>query len=518
MLSGPLEDIQTLPPEILSQIMLRAQAYDVQIPWTLSWVDRSFRHLAIGTPTLWSNIDIMHGERRVALSLERCGTTLLDVTASLPPIILHQADNRDLIRSFMNKVSPLAGRIRSLRMVYTSSSYLETAVSLIPTFLPALESMDIGIVNLVGALAVGGLPAHLREKMVACRPTNLSLRGNPVWAVQEDLFSRVTAFEYRAPSCKEPDRKIGRVHFLNWLRKMPHLQILVLEDAHHLVEGLGEAWSEEEEPITLSELREVRLDGLLGRDLLGLWAKIDTPSLEAVTIQFKDSLPHPTWSQYSDDPCSDWLLMLVERNPQLLELDITDCHIFDSKWGELFRKSPSLLRLRIASCDLSWGLADALEPGTPPAALACPKLQYLVVDNEFDMTSFPLRSVVEKRKESSLGVSPIRWLVVRGAASGNMGRADVRWLSRSVEELLIECLDTDLADKEGYDGRGDWKSERDNEVSDLEPGDSDTESLVSGDLDVIRGLEDGMRRLPYSLLQVALTRFALVTSRWDNGL
>lgn len=468
------------------------------IPWTLSWVNRSFCHLVIGTPAFWSNIDIMLGERRVALSLERCGTVPLDVTASLPPIILHQADNRELIRSFMNKVSPLADRIRSLRMVYTSSSYLETAVALMPTSMPELESLDIGIANRAGALAVGELPAHLTGKVVSCRPINFSLRANPVWAVQQDIFSRVKTFEYRAPSCKEADRRITRVQFLSWLRKMPHLETLVLEYIHHVVQGLERTLSgAEEKPIMLANLCDVRLDGVLGRDLFASWAKIDTPSLEVVTVRFIQ--PPGREASGNNEACCNWLQTVAERSPQLRTLDITNWDTSIFGWGELFRQTPSLVQLRLASCNLCWGLEEALKSGNPPAPSACPKLQYLVVDNELDMTSSTLRSVVKTRMDSWRGVSPIRWLVVRGVARGYMDNADVQWSRKSVDGLLIEHLDANTAGTDGYDGRGDWDSEGegerdeddDGEASDTESDESDAGSLASGDLDVVRVSEAG---------------------------
>lgn len=239
-----------------------AHGEDPHISWALSRVSRWFRHLALGTSPIWSNIDIMYGQRRVTLSLERSGAALVDVTASLPLIKVGRENNWNQIRSFMSQVAPVASRLRSLRMVYTMWSYLEVAVPLIPASLPALDLLDIGVRNQV-------LPSWMedRERLAArvlsCQPSRLFLRGNPVWAVQNNLFSRVRTFEYRSPSCTRSDHAEGPDRFLLWLQNMSGLETLVLEDFDRIAQ-IGSSELEGEQPVTLPVLREVRIESALG--------------------------------------------------------------------------------------------------------------------------------------------------------------------------------------------------------------------------------------------------------------
>lgn len=226
-----------------------------------------------------------------------------------------------------------------------------------------------------------------------------------------------------------------------------------------------------------------------------------------MTVHFRDK--HATDASYGQDDNLDqssWLFALVRRNPQVLTLDLTNCRMAVHIWAELFRMAIALLRLRVASCDLSLGLVTALKPGIPPA-MVCPRLQYLVIDNDLDLLSSSLRVIVQMRKKSRTGVSPICWIVVRGVARENMGPKDVRWLKRSVEGLLIECFDIRATAIGGYDGDSDWEvTENEIDVSEGSDNDSDTEFLASGDLDVLKGIGKASS-LAHSLFST--NRFAL---------
>ena len=71
--------IRVLPPEILSSVFEFAAQDQLAVSVHISHVCRSWRNLAIGTPRLWTTIELCGSVERVDALLERSKAALLDI-------------------------------------------------------------------------------------------------------------------------------------------------------------------------------------------------------------------------------------------------------------------------------------------------------------------------------------------------------------------------------------------------------------------------------------------------------
>ena len=79
------QGIATLPPEILSMVfefVVQDQQWKMAID--LFHVTKSWRDVAIGTPTLWRTIEVWGNQERLHTLLERSKSVLIDVRLHLP--------------------------------------------------------------------------------------------------------------------------------------------------------------------------------------------------------------------------------------------------------------------------------------------------------------------------------------------------------------------------------------------------------------------------------------------------
>ena len=74
------QGVNVIPPEILSSIFeFTAHDQPLKVAIHLSHICRSWRELAIGTPNLWTTIELQGSRQRVAMQLERSKWALLNV-------------------------------------------------------------------------------------------------------------------------------------------------------------------------------------------------------------------------------------------------------------------------------------------------------------------------------------------------------------------------------------------------------------------------------------------------------
>ncbi|KIO27550.1 hypothetical protein M407DRAFT_23236 [Tulasnella calospora MUT 4182] len=121
----PPFSFQHLPPEILVEIALLAQASNPHAHIALSHVDARLRAFVNSTPLLWSRVDFLYPLRVVDCYLERSTDNLLRVMA-LPPLHVSsahnpvlqdlKADENNKLKEFLGALCPHRHRILSLRL------------------------------------------------------------------------------------------------------------------------------------------------------------------------------------------------------------------------------------------------------------------------------------------------------------------------------------------------------------------------------------------------------------------
>ncbi|KIO27529.1 hypothetical protein M407DRAFT_23218 [Tulasnella calospora MUT 4182] len=123
---------QSLPAEILYEVILEAQALDPHIHLNLSYVNQYFRNLVNTSPLLWSKVDFWYPLSVTSLYLERSAGASLDVTAdrgcqqSRSQKIRAMEDTK--ISAFYELLRPHRHRIRRLKMQASSPLPLEAEI------------------------------------------------------------------------------------------------------------------------------------------------------------------------------------------------------------------------------------------------------------------------------------------------------------------------------------------------------------------------------------------------------
>ncbi|KAG8923993.1 hypothetical protein FRC00_005627, partial [Tulasnella sp. 408] len=319
--------LQDLPPELIIEIIQLALKDDPHVVVTISHLSRAFRALALSTPGLWTEVDIMFHEDRVSAHLERSELSPLRVRASLSLLAMPGPSGMRKLTVFIGRIKLQATRIASLEMRYTNIMWTMLAVASLERLpaLPNLEEFDYGLQ--ISRPPPRALTARLE---LACRPRKIRLNGVAIRAFRLLYSERVVSLQ--VAECWER----GVPDWAEALQSMPSLQRLELSDfkiadpAPDENAGSGTTMP----PISLPHLQMLSLTRVPRAVLMSLLEALITPNLISATIAFlePDGLrdydapvpwlkPQPTGAGLSDVA----LLPFVSANPQLQELDLHNC-------------------------------------------------------------------------------------------------------------------------------------------------------------------------------------------------
>lgn len=468
---------QSLPAEILYEVILEAQALDPHIHLNLSYVNQYFRNLVNTSPLLWSKVDFWYPLSVTSLYLERSAGASLDVTAdrgcqqSRSQKIRAMEDTK--ISAFYELLRPHRHRIRRLKMQASSPLPLEAEIEngdqhssepggrlesfLWSPMLCNLEHLDLGFVDWL-SMDFPGQPVikNLRELRLSgpCRASLLFLIS---------------------PSLKRLTLEIPRLALpiiKNVLSSTPSLESLALLDVL-LIETDSEI--SDLRVVDLQSLKSLSITRSSPRAIQSLFQAIACPNLEGLQLHFTGELNEVRTAIYRVFHPINVTQLQLFRKPHLRirNLDLVSCEADPAFLQKTLDNLPGLKNLRIASAALTDEHLEALVFGKSPEN-RCPQLTSFTVDNEPEVSSTVIRRIVQSRNsEASI---PLRSVTLRGFDSARVSRKDIELIrSSGVVDLTVMVFAEDEAvegEKDG-DWSSSWSSDEESE-----------DELVSGDEDV----------------------------------
>ncbi|KIP09710.1 hypothetical protein PHLGIDRAFT_22784 [Phlebiopsis gigantea 11061_1 CR5-6] len=147
--------IFTLPPELMAHVFVIAAEDSVMIPFVVSHVCRSWRYLALRTPSLWQRISLDSRLRMWTERILRARACPLDVEilpqmSIVNPLVRRQYLDARMVQLYTHMVSPYLSRWRSLTIEFQHyAPYLWNAAlsccsgSAIGTHAPRLEHISL---------------------------------------------------------------------------------------------------------------------------------------------------------------------------------------------------------------------------------------------------------------------------------------------------------------------------------------------------------------------------------------
>ncbi|KAG9042697.1 hypothetical protein FS837_010481 [Tulasnella sp. UAMH 9824] len=455
--------IHRLPPEILSEVLVRAHGGVLYWPIIISHVDSRFRTIADSTALLWTRIDVNLPLPLVKLYLKRSSTALLDIRIDLGSGGRRQhAVSR--LGAFLAEVAEHRERIASLSMSAFKPQVVDEMVKLMigPGFtFPQLRRLETGCPVWVS----GSWPRTLLEPLdcpVVAPPQlqELCLRG---------LRSRnwVTAFPEPMAGlrslCLANDTKLFLLDLLIVLTKLPNLETLVVQDCTIQQDPLAAPSA-----LTLPNLTTLQYVSLSDRSMTSLHPVLLTPKLTSLRMWW-DSGFRSWLDQVSP------LVAILRMNPQLENLDLCNCVLQSSGWRDAFSKAGSLRYLRLRSCELVSNDLDALSElgvGEDGEQRLLPLLNHLILENAVELSLGDIKRIVAHRPG-------LQCLELRGWDGTNVEEQDVKFMRQSVECFLLEtyCKGLGVLEDEGGEDNEEWSGS----------GTPSEASWVSGDQDVVSG-------------------------------
>ncbi|KAG8951504.1 hypothetical protein FRC04_006036 [Tulasnella sp. 424] len=453
--------IHQMPPELLSEILIRAHNGVLYFPIVISHVDSRFRKIAESTAWLWTTIDVNLPLPMVRMYLENSNTALLDVRINLSDGGgRRNASSR--LSAFIAEVAGHRGRIASLSMSSLNPQPVDEVVKIMLTgpgsTYPHLRRLDTG-----GLHWVSGMWPRLMMEPLKC----------PVLAPPQVQELYLRGYRSRDWVLGFPEQHTGlkRLYLANnfslffsdliaVLSKLPNLEALTIEDCTTAREQVT-TWP----TVILPNLTTLEYVTVGDEAITTIQRALITPKLTSLKLWW--NFGFKGWLNQAGA-----LVALLEANPQLESLDLCNCVIHQPTWREAFSKAGSLKYLRLRSCELE---SQDLEPlwlpgvGNDGEGYLLPHLEHLVVENVFDLTTEDIKQIVMHRPS-------LRSVELRGWDASNI-TDDVQFLRKSVEDFILETFNggPNSLDKEEQDEDEDWSSW-------VTPSEG---SLLSGDEEVI---------------------------------
>ncbi|KAG9043801.1 hypothetical protein FS837_009119 [Tulasnella sp. UAMH 9824] len=491
--------LQDLPSELLAETVQLALQEDQHIILTMSRVNRTFRAFILSTPILWTKIDIMFPEKRIKAHLERSGSSLLRVQASLVLLTTARSQGLTKLESFKRMIQPHASRIAALEMRYTNAFWSVTAL---------VQFAGLGALLNLDAFEYGCL---LHRPILAnnefqfnCKPKRICIEGIGIKTFRPIYSDRVLSLE--VTECWER----GLTNWREALQLMPSLQVLKISDFQNGDNDLDDTIAARTK-VSLPHLHTLSLTRLPRAILVGFIGALHTPNLVSVAVapEAADDLqpegydaPAPWMKTRATELSEVVLLPFVSANPQLQELDIHNCWLTADMWRAVFAPLYDLKKLRIASSDVSSGALRSLVASSRVLP-ALPSLTHLTLDNEAldensDLTFGLIHDVITTRwnlfnQQQDKGgsgrtqIQALKSVVLRGWNESRIPALyDTRELTRIrglVERLHVETFRAASEDGEATDWE--WESQSDG-------------SWASGDQAVV-DLGDSLHRFEWGM-------------------
>lgn len=446
-----------LPPEIIADIVMMAQVDDHDVHLTLSLVHPALRTLVLTTPLLWCLIDIMHPLSRMKTSLSRSDNAPLDVAMSIPPMFRWEQ-----VQARMDQVIPVLRphfhRVRHLDIAQYWSTWAAHAINV---FLTDSSSSELQTLNMGtqyqmifdDALMIPGT-AYPHARSLRLRNVDLRHIDNLLHPALKKL-------------CIAEPHNLTRAGFTGILNKIPSLEYLALEEVKPkplnfpALDGSGPA-------AILEKLRTLELVLPYWTSFNGIASTITAQNLDGIvlTSDIAVELPDSLRTEYGDA-----LFHFTSTYSHISTLDLSGCIILPQSWSKILRGLPGLIYLRLAGCDLRSAHLAALEEESP---FACPNLEEIVLDNEFDLHSSFVRDLVTVRQSSSEAAN-IRNVTMRGWYRDNVTQDDVVAIRGMVEKFTLGVF----GDGPSYESDDDDGSDEASDSDSL--GSAESDGWTSGD-------------------------------------
>ncbi|KAG8898265.1 hypothetical protein FRC00_003045 [Tulasnella sp. 408] len=456
--------IHRLPPEILSDILVRAHDGVLYWPIVLSHVDSRFRAIAKSTPLLWTRIDVNLPLPLAELYLKHSSTALLDIRMDLGSGG-RRKNAASRLTAFFAVVAEHRERFASLRMSAFNPQIVDAMVKAMigpGSNYPQLRRLDTGCLIWVS----GSWPRTFLEPLdcpVLAPPQlqEMCLRG---------LRSRnwVTAFPEPMAGlrslCLANDTKLFASDLLIVVTKLPNLETLVVQDCTIQQDPLAAPSA-----VTLPNLTTLQYVTLSDRSITSLHQVLLTPKLTSLRLWWDSGFKN--WHDQTQP-----LVAMLRMNPQLENLDLCNCMLQSSGWRDAFDKAGSLKYLRLRSCELESNDLDGLSElgvGEDGEQRLLPLLNHLVLENVSELSSGDIRRLVSHRPG-------LKSLELRGWDGTNVAEEDVQFMCQSLECFVLEtyCKGVGALEEEEKDEDDeDWSSS----------GTPSEASWVSGDEEVVSG-------------------------------
>ncbi|KAG8924748.1 hypothetical protein FRC01_011090 [Tulasnella sp. 417] len=467
--------IQSLPVELLYDVILEAQKSDPHIHLTLSHVNQYFRNLVNTSPLFWSKIDFWYPPSLTSLYLQRSAEASLDVTADRG-LQLHQS------KAIMTKEPTKAAAFYALLWPHRHRIRRLTVQA------PDLLSLERDVQNENQPAALSEPPDHFLWSPMACALEYLDL-GFTDWGWMEfpghPVVTKLRELRLSGPcpswvlSLVPPSLKrltlgipgLTLPTLKNMLSSTPALESLRFLDVF-VVQTHSEVSDFVVELGSLKSLSITRSCPTTIRDLLQIIACPDLQDLRLhFTFEMTEGSTSP-WRVYH--PLSATRLELFHKlHRRVRQLDIVSCEADPDFLQRTLDSLPGLTHLRIASAELTDEHLEALVFKRAESE-RCPELISLTVENEDKASSAVIRRIVQSRTDASI---PLQTVTLRGFDSAKVFKEDIELILKlGVADLTVTVFSEDEAAEGEKDAEwsSSWSSDEESD-----------DELASGDEDVL---------------------------------
>ncbi|KAG8944584.1 hypothetical protein FRC04_001707 [Tulasnella sp. 424] len=448
----PPFSLQHLPPEVLVEILLFAQAADPHAHITLSHVDAYLHTLVHSTPLLWAHVDFLYPLHLVHLYFERSADVPLRVVM-FPPLqnasndspLLNDvtADENKRVKQFMGALYPHRHRVASLRARCHDFRFEVSAEN--EEQIPAPEFLWDGSMVKLELLDLELNNSLWRGKTVPSSSSIRDLRLHGPWIA---FFTPLLSSRLTSLTLTDDDISFARV--FSALQAAPCLVSLTLRDMP--LAGAREGGGS---PLTFDQLESLSLIRVLPTAMQALFSCIIAPNLMSIALQSTYVRPLNNFNR---------LPLFPTPQPSVRRLDLTNCEGGPSFFASVFRTFPDVTHLRIASSNLSDKCLLPLVLGEPDTTeTTCPKLKHLIIDNEFNPLTGVIGLIAFPRHASGI---PLESVTLRGIPMDNAAYNTIRRLGDIIPKIVIGGFDQELdvyGDSDAFSAsetssEGDWAS------------------------------------------------------------
>ncbi|KIO20368.1 hypothetical protein M407DRAFT_30000 [Tulasnella calospora MUT 4182] len=414
--------IHQLPPEIISDVFVKAHDGVLYFPIVVSHVDSRFRTIAESTTLLWTKIDVNLPLPLVELYLKRSSTALLDIRIDLWSGGRRQ-NAASRLGAFLAVVADHRQRIASLSMSAFKTLPVDIMVKAMMmgpgSTYPQLRRLDTGCLVWIGGRF---LPEPLDCPVVAPpQLQELCLRGfrsrNWVSAFSEPMVGLRSL-------CLANNAKLFVSDLLIFLTKLPNLEKLAIQECTMEQDPLAAPSA-----VSLPNLATLQYVALSYKSIVAMHRALLTPKLTSLKLWW--DLGFRDWIDQAQP-----LVAMLRANPQLERLDLCNCAMQPSGWRDAFGKAGSLKHLRLRSCELESNDVEALSElgvGEDGEQRLLPHLEHLVLENVLDLSTGDIKRIIMHRPS-------LRNLELRGWDGSNVADDDVQFMRQSVHHFSLETF------------------------------------------------------------------------------